>query len=173
MTRQLRATACEQLLHTPCVGCSAPAARSAKKMRPAQVPQTGLPAVAKLRSSGIRPQRSAIFAMVVLSPALARMLISRDLYCKLGSISLRYLLAALTARNYQSINTRELLLGAHFHSMHARQLAQTSQVLAECSLQRKYANTHRTPIGRHRVGCCSSASLHSFKTLRVGYARAK
>lgn len=46
-----------------------PEALSARKMRPAQVPQIGLPPLANVRSSGISPQRSAMRAMVVLSPA--------------------------------------------------------------------------------------------------------
>lgn len=50
-----------------CVGHT-PVARSAKNMRPAHVPQTGLSAAVKDRSSGMRPHRSAMSAIVVLSP---------------------------------------------------------------------------------------------------------
>ena len=50
----------------------APEARLARKMRPAQVPQMGRCSAANCRSSGMRPQRSATSAMVVLSPPAAR-----------------------------------------------------------------------------------------------------
>lgn len=49
----------------------APEARLARKMRPAQVPQMGRCSAANCRSSGMRPQRSATSAMVVLSPPAA------------------------------------------------------------------------------------------------------
>ena len=51
-----------------CMWWAQPEARSAKKMSPAQVPQMGRPSAAKLLSSGIRPHRSAMSAIVVLSP---------------------------------------------------------------------------------------------------------
>jgi hypothetical protein len=51
-----------------CCGPSSPVARSARKISPAQVPHTGLPWRANCCSSGMRPQRSATSAIVVLSP---------------------------------------------------------------------------------------------------------
>lgn len=40
-------------------------------MRPAHVPQTGLPAAVTALNSGMRPHLSAMLAMVVLSPPVA------------------------------------------------------------------------------------------------------
>lgn len=68
-----------------------PFARSAKKMRPAHVPQIGRPSAAKLLSSGIRPQRSATSAIVVLSPAWRWMVEPSPFEPESRSISLRIL----------------------------------------------------------------------------------
>ena len=49
-------------------GSHAPEARLARKISPAHVPQMGRCSAANCRSSGMRPQRSATSAIVVLSP---------------------------------------------------------------------------------------------------------
>ena len=72
-----RATFCQdaqtsQLCHCLQMEQDLPVARSARKMSPAHVPQMGFPFAETSLKSGIRPHRSAMSAMAVLSPTALR-----------------------------------------------------------------------------------------------------
>ena len=69
MVRQHSGLSLLQGTYIPSCSVDRPEALSARKIRPAQVPQIGLPPFANVRSSGMSPHRSAMRAIVVLSPA--------------------------------------------------------------------------------------------------------
>lgn len=124
------------------------------------MPQTGLPPAAKLRSSGMRPQRSATSAMVVLSPAPAAAkwwAVTRK-----PSRTEKHKAAKRTAGDYQPVDASQLLFRADFNGMHAWQLAQAGQVLPERALQRQHAYAHLRRLAGHSAEPAPSVLCGAF-----------